>query len=132
IDRPSRDRRTASAARELAVALDKKSGSLADKERRALRARLARYFAASLEEATPHQASAIAQETFVLALDVLGLSEKGAFVVELDAEPTSEARPLLEVSAKAFEAVLKARPAGAPDPERWKAIACRAQALAFG
>lgn len=131
LDRRSQDRRTATACRELAVALGKKSVALPDRERRGARARLARYFAAWLEEATGPQSIAIGQETFVLALDVLELSEKGAFVVELDGDPSPSAAPLLEVSIRAFDRALAAPTSRGAAPDRWKLLACRAQGIAF-
>jgi hypothetical protein len=115
--RPS-DHRTAAACRELAVA-SVQSGSATP--------RLAPVLAAWLEDA--HDALPVANASFAAALSVLGLSERGGFLMDLKgATPNPDAKPLLAVASRAYERALATARGGSG---RWKLLACRAQSLAF-
>jgi hypothetical protein len=147
------ERRTGAACRELALALEKRAATLAPGERRGAQAGIAPYLQGWLDAgnaesagtsgreaaavgreaaAIGREAAAIGREAFLLGLSVLGFPEEGGFLVELDGPPAAEAKPLLLVAARGFERALAdaaARPGDARD--RWKLLACRAEALGF-
>ena len=114
------DHRTAVACRELALATIQ-SGTATQ--------RLAPVLAAWLDDA--REALPVANASLAAALSVLGLSERGGFLMDLrGSAPNDEAKPLLAVASRAYERALATSSNGARS-ERWKLLACRAQALAF-
>jgi len=115
LERKALDHRTAVACHELVAAADA-----------ARRPALARYYEVWLDDASPRDISEIARSTFLAAMPVLGLPEKGGFLVELDGDPAQEAKPILTVSARAWEKLAKTA-----TRERWKVLAARAEALAL-
>ncbi len=115
LERKALDHRTAVACHELVAAAEP-----------ARRPTLARYYEVWLDDASPRDTSEIARSTFLAAMPALGLPEKGGFLVELDGDPAREAKPILAVSARAWEKLVKTA-----TRERWKVLAARAEALAL-